>query len=102
MAKNRIELHHQLEQSFGVKAYYQPPESMKLTYPCVVYSFETFNTRNANNMPFVINERYKVSYLHKNVDDSRCKAVLRDFDKITHTQHYVTNGVYNDIYYIYI
>lgn len=101
MARTRIELHKELEEAFGCKAYYQPPESLKLTYPCIVYAIERFETRKANNANYLINERYKVSYLHKDVDDSTVKSVLRIFNKMSHAQHYKTNGVYNDVYYLY-
>lgn len=38
MARPRKELHQILVDSLGSKyVYFQPPESIKLTYPCIVY-----------------------------------------------------------------
>lgn len=98
---DRKDFHKKLEQAFGCKCYFQPPETLKLTYPCVVYAFERFDTRRANNLNYIINERYKISFLHKDADNGTVKQVMRKFEKIAHVQHYITNGVYNDVYFIY-
>ena len=32
--------------------YYQPPESVKLSYPCIIYSLGGVETAHANNCPY--------------------------------------------------
>ena len=57
MEVNRIGLHGILENamlSAGEEPhlYYQPPENVKLVYPCVIYQLASFTSRYADNLPY--------------------------------------------------
>lgn len=74
---SRIELHDILCGIMGnANAYYQPPESMKLKYPCIVYSLTDISKRNANNHPYKQDRKYQITVIDKNPDSTIPDRVL--------------------------
>lgn len=68
----RVELHHKLEEVLGSKnVYFQPPVSLKLKYPCIVYNLETANDTNANDHLYRRLYRYTLTYITKDPDDPK-------------------------------
>ena len=45
--------------------YFQPPETVKLKYPCIIYSRDIIRNLNANDKPYKINEGFSVTYIDK-------------------------------------
>ena len=50
------------------KTYFQPPESVKLDYPCIVYKLSDINTLFADNAPFSHQNRYSLTVIDKSPD----------------------------------
>ena len=47
---NRLMLHEKLVELVGNQnVYFQPPASVKLSYPCVIYSIGNGDAKHANN-----------------------------------------------------
>lgn len=66
----RLELHNALVETVSSKhVYFQPPESVKLSYPCVVYKLDNKDTYYADDKPYADFWRYIVTYITKNPDD---------------------------------
>lgn len=69
MSKPRIELHTFLEDVLGSRnVYFQPPESFKLKYPCIIYQLASINSRKANNIKYKTEKCYTVTLIDKNPD----------------------------------
>lgn len=97
----RIELHHMLVDALGSnKVYFQPPETVKLTYPCIVYSLEGAIDAHANNALYRRLKRYNVIYITKDPDDPKLDAIdnLRYCSMI---RGYVSDNLYHFVYSIY-
>ena len=59
---SRLKLQETLEQVLGSKnVYFQPPESMRLKYPCIVYGISSGDTIFANNVPYKFDISYQVT-----------------------------------------
>ena len=43
--------------------YFQPPESVKLEYPCIVYHLRTMTAKYADDKPYTINIGYDITYI---------------------------------------
>lgn len=66
----RLELQSHLEELLGVKhVYYQPPESLKLEYPAIVYSKSTIGKRAANNAGYYWLTRYEITVIDRKPDN---------------------------------
>ena len=80
----RIDLHNMLVDLLGsTNVYFQPPETVKLQYPCIIYHRTTNDTKFANSKPYSIARKYFVLAIDANPDSEipdkisalpKCKA----------------------------
>lgn len=67
---SRLELQAKLEELLGLNhVYYQPPESLRLEYPAIVYSKSKIETRKANNSTYSKFTRYDITVIDKRPDN---------------------------------
>jgi len=52
-----------------VDVYFQPPESFKINYPCIVFSISDIDTKFADDNPYRLKKRYTVTLIDKNPDN---------------------------------
>lgn len=64
---SRAELSSMLHE-FTSNVYFQPPESIKLSYPCIVYSMEGDHISRADNSIYSMKQKYTVTYITKDPD----------------------------------
>lgn len=68
MEVNRIEVRNRLsdimtECGEEPHLYFQPNESSRLTYPCMIYHLKTLTTRSANNRPYYNQVSFDITYI---------------------------------------
>ena len=62
-------LQTQLENLLGTKnVYFQPPESIKMNYPAIVYALEDIENAHADDGVYLSYRRYSVTVIDKNPD----------------------------------
>lgn len=49
--------------------YFQPPESLKINYPAIIYSLNSFLDINANNKLYLSKTSYSITLINKNPDN---------------------------------
>lgn len=65
----RLELHQKLVELLGSNhVYFQPPSTVKLVYPCIVYELQTISKWSADDLPYKLSNRYSVMLIDKNPD----------------------------------
>lgn len=75
---SRLSLQAALEAILGSRnVYFQPPENIKLSYPCIVYEPSSELTIYANNDPYNTLDRYTVTLIDKNPDSVYRNAIRR-------------------------
>ena len=63
---SRIELNEELVSLLGSRnVYFQPPETIKIKYPCIVYSLDDVDIDYADNLPYMITKRYQLTVIDK-------------------------------------
>ena len=90
---NRIDLHKILCEVLGSKnVYFQPPESVKMKYPAIVYSLSRIENRNANNSVYKQNNAYDVILIDSDPENETINRISRlplcRFDR-----YYVSNNL---------
>ena len=98
---SRLNLQTLLEGLLGSRnVYFQPPASVTMQYPCIVYSRAAVDTKYANNKPYLQKKRYSVTVIDKNPDSLIPEKVgvlpLCSFDR-----HFKTANLNHDIYSLY-
>lgn len=101
MAKPRIELQALLEKLLGSRnVYFQPPESVKLKYPCIVYERSGILTDLADNRIYCSRKRYAVTVIDKD-PDSKIPDKLQDLDYCDFDRHFTADNLNHDIFTLY-
>ena len=74
----RLELHAKLAEFLGSDhVYFQPPESVRLTFPCIVYNLDDFDVKRANNKLYLGKDRYAVTLISKDPDWPNVRELLK-------------------------
>lgn len=98
---NRIDLHNELVNILGTRnVYFQPPESITMKYPAIVYSRSDIENNYADNNVYIQTYCYKVTLIDKN-PDSKIVEKLSTFPKSTFLNHFCTAGLNHDVFKIY-
>lgn len=95
----RLELQAILTEILGSgNVYFQPPPTVKMQYPCIVYKRDDAITGFADNKPYSYKKRYQVIVIDKNPDsdipDKVSKLPLCVFDRF-YTADNLNHDVYN-------
>lgn len=68
---SRLELHEELSKVFDTyRLYFQPPETIKMVYPCVVYELSKIRTMHANDKRYLNMKCYIVTIIDPNPDST--------------------------------
>lgn len=67
MARPRVELQELLKE-YCDTVYFQPPSSIRINYPCIVYNRSTDYLNRANNSLYMKEKMYRVTVMDKNPD----------------------------------
>lgn len=75
---SRLSLHTQLENILGERnVYFQPPESIKMNYPAIVYALEDIENTHADNGVYLSHKQYSVTVIDKNPDSQFVDMVAK-------------------------
>lgn len=55
--------------------YFQPPETVKLSYPCIIYELSSYMPRYADNVLYHSKDRYTVTAIYREPDDDLPREV---------------------------
>lgn len=77
---NRLNLHEEFATLLGSNnVYFQPPESVKLNYPCIKYSRVGIDSKKADDMNYKNTNRYEVIVIDKDPDSEIPYKILTHF-----------------------
>lgn len=101
MAKTRIELQEALEDFLGShNVWYQPPETIKLKYPCIIYEMSRISQVYADNISYLKNKEYSVTIIHRDADSTLPDDILDYFQGISFDRSYRADNLYHEVFTI--
>lgn len=101
MARTRAELDRILRTTLGsTNVYFDPPESFKLKYPCIVYGLAAHYERTADNSNYNRIKRYNMTYITRDADDPMIDT-LEDLKYCHLNRPYTADGLFHYAYDIY-
>lgn len=99
--KNRLELHEILCDCLGSRnVYFQPPESIKMQYPAIVYSREDIENESANNKPYIQSTAYTIIVIDAD-PDSEVVSEVSKLPQCTFDRHYAADNLNHDSFTLY-
>ena len=91
---NRLELHEEFCDILGNRnAYFQPPASIKLNYPCIVYSMSSVNKHNANDKMYKSMNEYKVVVIDSDPDSEIPNKIIAHFPMCRFDRAYTSDNL---------
>lgn len=97
----REELHEILCETLGSRnVYFQPPESIKMQYPAIVYSRDDIDNNFANNTVYMQSLAYSVTVIDSDPDSEVVDRVSK-LPRCQYDRHYKSDNLNHDIFTIY-
>lgn len=88
--------------SLGIEnVYFNPPESVRMKYPCVRFRRSGMSTTSANNSRYLILDRYDAVYITYEADDPMVHTIVRHFKHCRHVQQVIKDGLVDENYVLY-
>lgn len=104
MTKTREELHEELVTILGSNSvYFQKPSSYKISYPAIVYSLSSADTKFADNSPYLHKRKYQLTLLTMDPDDELVEKITmsQTLQRVTFENHFVKDNIHHFIYRLY-
>lgn len=80
--------------------YYQPPENIKMQYPCVLYELDRADIRHADNARYIKWPRYTVTAIDRD-PDGRIPDKLLTLSYCSFDRRFINDNLYHDVFTIY-
>ena len=98
---SRTDLQTELETILGSEnVYFQPPPSVMMKYPAIVYSLNRPATRHANNGLYYLKDSYEIVYIDKKEDIDMVHDLLK-LPYCSYGRHYISDGMIHNTFTIY-
>lgn len=100
--QKRTELHNILKEVLGSNnVYFQPPESKKLSYPCVIYARNYANTRYADNKTYSFTYRYQITYIDRDPYSDFAERLVQRLPMCIFDRHYTADNLNHEVLNLY-
>jgi hypothetical protein len=94
----RLELQSILVGILGTNdVYFQPPPSVKMAYPCIVYNRDDEDTVHADNKPYKRKKRYQVTVIDRD-PDSIIPEKVSELPLCVYDRFYAADNLNHDVY----
>lgn len=95
------ELQAKFEEIIGSRSvYYNPPASVRMTYPAIVFTRANFNTLHADDSAYLRVPRYEVTVITNDPDDSLIMDILA-LPKCSFDRHFVSENLHHNVFTLY-
>ena len=94
---SRLKLQEELEQVLGSRnVYFQPPETVKMRYDAIVYSFSLIDVKPADDDKYLKTKGYDLTVISPNAENGLVDKLLDHFLYIRFNRRYVADNLYHD------
>lgn len=98
---SRLDLQSKLEELLGNRnVYYQPPASLKMSYPAIRYDKSNISSRHANNAKYSNFTQYELIVIDKHPDNKVIDKIL-ELPLSSYERHYTADNLHHDVITIY-
>ncbi len=99
MAKARKDLQIKLEQLLESRnVYFQPPENLKIKYPCIIYQLSNIPITYADNTNYMDHNRYQLTVIDQNPDSIIPRKILSTFPLCSHSSRFISDNLNHDVF----
>lgn len=100
--ESRLTLHKILKKILGTdNVYFQPPESIKLSYPCIIYNLDGTDNLIADNSNYIKNKKYEITLIHKDPDNDIWEKI-ENLEYCKFNNSFTNDNLYHYVFTIFI
>lgn len=98
---SRLDLQSKLEEILGSRnVYFQPPESVKISYPAIVYSRPDIDIKKADDSTYLKTNRYSITVIDRLPDNKAIDALL-ELPMSSYDRHFNVDNLNHDVITLY-
>lgn len=95
---SRLKLSDLLHELIGNdNVYFQPPPSLKMKFPCIVYERVRINTSFADNAPYKLDKVYQITYIDSD-PDSEIPMKLANLPQCVFERQFISDNLYHNVF----
>lgn len=95
---NRLDLHEMLCALLGSRnVYFQPPESVRLAYPAIIYELSNIRNRFADNRVYIQGDSYTIKVITIDPDSDIVRKVSK-LPRCRYDRAYVSDNLYHTVF----
>lgn len=95
---SRLDLQNLLEFILGSRnVYYQPPESIKIKYPAIIYRRNDIDNNFADDIVYMQNHTYQIIVIDANPDSEIVDRVSK-LPMCRYDRHYTSDNLNHDVF----
>lgn len=99
---SRLKLHEELCEILNNRnVYFKPPESKKMSYPCVRYSLSGIDMRCANDRLYKSYNEYEIIIIDYDPDSEIHNEILNHFPMCSFVRSYIADNLNHTILKLY-
>ena len=80
--------------------YFQPPPTLKIKYPCIVYERSSIETIYADDKPYLNHTRYTVTLIGNDPDSEFVKKIL-ELPMCSYDRFFTSDNLNHDVFSLY-
>ncbi len=97
----RLELQALLVSILGSEnVYFQPPPTIQLKYPCIVYERSGEDTEFADDRPYKTMRQYSITHIDRN-PDSEVLSKISELPMCVYDRYFPADNLNHDVYNIF-
>jgi len=90
----------ELLQTIAPNVYFQPPPTMVMSYPCIVYQRDDILDQHADDQPYHSRKRYQVTVIAQDPDSAIVDAVKR-LPLSTYNRFFTAHNLNHDVFQLF-
>jgi hypothetical protein len=99
---SRLNLHEELCEILGTRnVYFQPPESIKLVYPCIVYTRSGIYSRKADSLQYNKTGIYTITTIDRDPDSELPEKILEHFQMCSFDRGFASDNLNHNVLTLY-
>lgn len=99
---SRLKLHEELCVILGSReVYFQPPSSVQMKYPAILYSRKSIDNTSANNTVYKQDDSYELTVIDPDPDSELVRKISK-LPMCRHDRHYKQDGLNHDTFTLYL
>lgn len=97
----RLSLQKELEKLAGANVYFQPPASVHLAYPCVIYNLAVGDIKRADDSVYSYTNRFELMFIYRKPNMEIVEKVMRAFPMCSVSRIYIADNLYHYTFNLY-